>query len=231
MSGAWAASALDWWREAGVDTILDEAPRDWLNANPAPAAAPAKEEAPPPQAALPPTLPEFHAWLRTSDRFPPGPRLLPSGDPAGQLMMLTDMPGVEDARTGTLLSGELGAMFDRMLERIGRGRENVYLASMLPVRPAAGRLGSEDIAGLADIVRHHVALVRPDALLLFGDECSKALLGAPMAVARGRPHTLETEAGPVRTIVTMSLQFLFSQPRRRKDSLADLELLMEGLKP
>ena len=231
MSGAWAASALDWWREAGVDTILDEAPRDWLNAPPAPAPTAAKVEAPPPLEVLPSTLPEFHEWLRTSGRFPRGPRLLPAGDPAAGLMMLTDMPGAEDARTGMLVSGELGAMFDRMLERIGRSREKVYLASMLPVRPAAGRLGSEDVAGLADIVRHHVALVRPDALLLFGDECSKALLGLPMAAARGRPHLLETAAGPVRTIVTMSLQFLFSQPRRRKDSLADLELLMEGLKP
>ena len=27
-----ALSALDWWREAGVDTLVDEEPRDWLRA-------------------------------------------------------------------------------------------------------------------------------------------------------------------------------------------------------
>jgi len=32
-------SALDWWREAGVDTLVEDAPRDWLTAPmPAPAA-------------------------------------------------------------------------------------------------------------------------------------------------------------------------------------------------
>ena len=25
-----AASALDWWREAGVDTLVEDAPFDWL---------------------------------------------------------------------------------------------------------------------------------------------------------------------------------------------------------
>lgn len=230
MSGEWAASALDWWREAGVDTILDEAPRDWLNARRT-GAAPTPGPAPKPKEELPATLPEFHQWLRSSGRFPPGPRVPPSGDPTSGLMMLTDVPGAQDAAHGTLVSGETGAMFDRMLERIGRSRETIYLASMMPVRPATGRLPPEGVEELANIARHHIALVRPTMLLLFGDECSKALLGAPMAVARGRPHALETAAGPIKTIVTMSLQFLFSQPRRRKDSLADLRLLMEGLEP
>ena len=37
---ALAASALDWWRDAGVDTLVDDLPRDWFAA-PAPAASPA----------------------------------------------------------------------------------------------------------------------------------------------------------------------------------------------
>ena len=229
MSSDWAASALHWWQEAGVDTIVGETPRDWLNA--APRTAPAQPAEPERRAPLPATLPEFREWLMSSEGFPPGPRLAPSGDPASGLMMLTDMPGPQDADAGALVSGEIGAMFDRMLERIGRSRDTVYLASMLPVRPASGRLQSARMAEIAELARHHIALVRPTMLLLFGDECSKALLGASMAAARGRPHALDTPSGPVNTIVTMSLQFLFSQPRRRKDSLADLQLLMEGLKP
>ena len=37
-----AASALDWWHEAGVDASIDEAPRNWLAAvEPVAAARPA----------------------------------------------------------------------------------------------------------------------------------------------------------------------------------------------
>jgi hypothetical protein len=53
----------------------------------------------------------------------------------------------------------------------------------------------------------------------------------PMAAARKRVHTIETPAGPIKAIVTMSLQFLHGQPKRRQDAMDDLNLLMEELKP
>jgi uracil-DNA glycosylase family 4 len=227
MGVSWAASTLLWWEEAGVDTIVGEEPRDWLSAK---ATAPAARTAPAAEA-LPNDLLAFQDWLLTSDSFPPGPRVGPAGDPASGLMMLIDMPAQEDAQAGALLSGELGAMFDRMLARIERNRESIYLASILPVRNPTGRLPANDIPRLAEIARRHIGLVAPRALLLFGDECSKALLGMPMTAARKRVHMIDTPAGPVRTIVTMSLQFLLGQPKRRNDAMEDLNLLKEELKP
>jgi len=42
-----ARSALAWWLDAGVDTLVQEQPRDWLR--PTPSRAPAKvAETPPP---------------------------------------------------------------------------------------------------------------------------------------------------------------------------------------
>jgi len=227
MATDWAASALDWWEEAGVDTIVGEQPRDWLK--PQSAAAPARAGAA--QEALPADPEAFRTWLLASDAFPAGPRVGPSGDPAAGLMMLIDMPGQDDARAGTLLSGDLGAMFDRMLGTMKRDRASIYLASVLPVWSPTGRLPKDDVARLAEIARHHIGLAAPRALLLFGDECAKALLGLPMTAARGRPHSLETPAGPILTFVTMSLPFLLNQPERRRDAMADLKLLTEELEP
>jgi len=227
MSTSWAASTIDWWEEAGVDTIVGEEPRDWLSAK-----APERAiHAPPVCDALPADLDAFQQWLLTADAFPAGPRIGPSGDPASGLMMLVDMPAQIDAPGGTLLSGELGEMFDRMLGRIERTRESIYLGSIMPVRNPNGRLPANNVARLAEITRHHIALAAPRAVLLFGDECSKALLGMPMAAARKRVHAIETPAGPIKAIVTMSLQFLLGQPKRRQDAMDDLNLLMEQLKP
>lgn len=226
MASGWAASALDWWEEAGVDTIVGEAPRDWLapkaKAAEAPPAAPAPDK-------LPADLDGFRAWLLGSDLAGSGIALAPEGDPASGLMMMIDMPSPEDAAAGGLLSGEIGAMFDRMLARMGRSRETIYLAPMLPVRNPAGKLPPNDVERIAQIARHHIGLAAPRALLLFGDECSKALLGRAVALARGSVHAIETGAGPVPAFVTMSLQMLLKLPERRRDAMADIEMVMAEL--
>ena len=117
MASSWAASALDWWEEAGVDTIVGETPRDWLKpARRRPRAAPAEPPAPAP---LPDTLDAFHDWLATSAELPfaapvGAARGAGRAIPASGLMILVDMP-----------SRRCGG------PAVGRGRR--------PVRPDAGR--------------------------------------------------------------------------------------------
>lgn len=229
MSVDGAASALSWWREAGVDTIVGETPRDWLN--PAPA-RPVAGEAPAADPMLPATLADFQAWLMTAQRPDfAGPRVGPAGDPAAGLMILTDMPSAADVEAGALLSGEAGALFDRMLAAIGRGRDNAYLASLSPARPATGRIEPASLDALGRIARHHVALAAPKALLLFGDACGKALLGLAVGEGRGRWHALDTPAGRINALLTIRPEKLLKQPGLKKHAWEDLQRLMEGLKP
>jgi DNA polymerase len=226
MSSSWAASALDWWREAGVDTIVGESPRDWLETKAKAAPAPPQPPAP---AALPDTLAGFHEWLASSADLPfaaPSARRdLPAGDPASGLMVLVDMPSPE----GGLLAGEAGALFDKMLLAIGRGRETIYLASLSPIRTPTGIIEERHVARLGEIARHHIALVAPRTLLVFGDTGGKALVGAPVPGARGRWHEVATETGPVKTLVTIKPEKLNDVPAMKKLAWADLQLLMEAL--
>ena len=58
-----AASALDWWHEAGVDTLVDDTPRDWFAAPEPlvlPATAPITPVATP--SAMPVLLADFLNW-------------------------------------------------------------------------------------------------------------------------------------------------------------------------
>src|SRR5205085_12592416 len=50
MASRWAESALTWWEDAGVDTIVGEEPRDWLAGPKKPAASPAQDRRPTPPA-------------------------------------------------------------------------------------------------------------------------------------------------------------------------------------
>jgi DNA polymerase len=237
-----AASLLAWWSEAGVDVALDEAPRNWLK--PAPRAQPAPAIALPPSAAPaaqpdgdapPDQLDLFQAWLAASDRIPyaapSAPRVCPAGDPAAGLMVVTDMPTGDDCNAGILISGDSGRLFDRMLAAIGRDRSTIYLAALSCLRSPDGRLNSEDAKQCAMLARHHAGLVMPKALLILGDAASKALLGLPMVQARGRWHALDTPAGPVKALVTLPPSSLLAQPAFKAHAWADLQRLIEELKP
>jgi uracil-DNA glycosylase family 4 len=227
MTSSWAASALDWWREAGVDVLVGEEPHDWLNAKAK--SAPAAPAPPPPQA-LPDTLDGFRDWLAATVELPfagPGVRRdLPEGDPGSGLMVLVDMPSAE----GGLLAGGAGALFERMLLAIGRSRETIYLASLSPVRAPTGMFNDKYAPRLGEIARHHLGLVAPRTLLAFGDTCGKALLGAPVTAARGKWHEVATPAGPVKTLVTIKPENLIERIDLKKLAWADLQLLMEELK-
>jgi uracil-DNA glycosylase len=223
-----AASVLRWWGDAGVDVLLDEKPRDWLK--PAAPAAPAevKGQAPPEQLGL------FRAWLAESPALPyatpAAPRVCPSGDPESDLMILTDMPSSEDCAAGTLISGEAGRLFDRMLAAIGRSRDTIYLAALSCLRSPDGRFNTDSAKSCAALARHHAGLVKPKALLIFGDAASKALIGLPLAQARGKWHDLPTHAGPVRALVTLPPSYLLNQPAAKAHAWADLQRLVEEVK-
>jgi DNA polymerase len=154
-------------------------------------------------------------------------------------MMITDVPGAEDVAAGELFSGEQGALIDNMLrnfaERLLGGakldRETIYLAPFSPIRPAAGRIDPDGVRFLAETMRHHIGLVAPRAVLIFGDSCARALLGMPMTQARGAWHELATPAGSVPAIVTIRPQELLSQPKLRTHAWSDLQLLAERLQP
>lgn len=231
-SPAAAASALQWWADAGVDVIVDEEPRDWLRPKAATPAAARIEPEPSPET-LPDQLDLFEAYLTDAGDLPfaspSAPRVCPSGDPAAGLMVLTDMPAGEDCAAGTLLSGEAGRLFDRMMAAIGRDRASLYLASLSCLRSPDGRFTSETATRCATLARHHIGLAGPRALLLFGDACSKALLGLPMAQARGRWHEIATHAGPIRTVVTLPPSYLLDQPSAKALAWIDLQMLAEGL--
>jgi DNA polymerase len=260
-----AASLLSWWADAGVDTLIDETPRDWLRpASPAPntISHPGESRGPAPTSGKseqtpallgpgvrrddsaglgrehdtpPDQLDLFRAWLKDSPNLPfaapQAPRVCPSGDPASGLMMLADMPGAQDCSSGTLLSGDAGRLFDRMLAAIGRDRDSIYLASLSCLRSPDGRIGGEPGGRCAALARHHIGLARPRALLLFGDAASTALLGLNMAQARGRWHDLATHAGPVKAMVTLPPELLLRSPRLKAHAWADLQMLMQGLNP
>lgn len=230
-----AISALGWWLEAGADTLVDEAPRNWLRPTP-PREAEASTAAPAPAVpseaeSLPATIAAMHARLAdpalVADAI--GRPLPPIGDTASGLMLLADMPEPGDAAAGELLSGDAGRLLDRMLGAIGRDRASAYIAPLVPARPAGGRIAPPLAAELARLALHHVALAQPRMLLLLGDAPCRAILGLGLADARGHIHQVNHRNATVGVVATFPPRFLLREQGAKAQAWQDLRLLLGGL--
>lgn len=224
-----AASALEWWRDAGVDVLVADEPRDWLARRPPPdaVAAPLQVETP----ALPDTLDAFVAWRTGSDAPEAGwnaPIIAPSGIAGASVMVIVDMPEAGDAESGTLVSGPCGRLLDRMLAAIGMDRANIYLTALALARPVTGTLPPDLDHQLAELTRHHVAIVAPKRLLLLGQSVSRAILGPDGARQRGRLHVINHQGTKFPAVASLHPRFLLERPVAKAESWKDLQLLIRG---
>lgn len=223
-----AASALDWWHDAGVDTLVDDLPHDWLTGTFAPIDI---VETVPVAYTLPATLDAFLTW-RTGTAAPEsgwsGVMIAASGPATADLMVLVDCPERDDREA--MMSGATGRLFDRMLTAIGRSRADIHLTAVCAARPTGGQMPRETQARLGEIARHHVALVAPKRLLVIGDAASRAVLSTELTEARGRLQCFSHNGGK-RTDVVASFhpRFLLDKPAAKAEAWKDLQLLIGGL--
>lgn len=222
------ASALEWWRDAGVDILVDGNPRDWLaapTAPPPPVAAVAAE------ASLPGTLDAFLAW-RTGPEAPDagwgGEPVLASGPADAEFMVLLDQPDRDDCAEGRLLSGAAGRLFDRMLASVGLSRDAVYVAAVCVRRSATGRPARGSEGTLAEAAMHHLSLVRPRRLLLLGDAASRAMLASDASAARGILHGIDHKGGKSGAVASFHPRLLLQRPAAKAEAWRDLRLLRFG---
>jgi DNA polymerase len=229
LTAAEAASVLGWWIEAGVDVAIQEKPRAWFGGAARHADEPAREPVPAANATteLPDSLEAFRGWLGQSPSLPLGARtakrVLPLGIEAAEVMLLADMPTSEDAAANAPIAGPACELTQRMLAAIGFGAEPAYVANLSSVYSPGARLSASELDACAAIVRRQVALAKPRRLLLLGDGPCKALLGKPLAAARGHVHKVEG----VRTVATFHPRFLLDRPSNKALAWRDLLLLME----
>ena len=229
---ATTASALDWWREAGVDTLVEDQPRDWLApAVASPRAEPAAAIAAPAAATMPATLDAFLSWRvsATAPDFGWGPMIPPAGKLDSDLMVLLDMPERDDSPDSGLLTGPAGTLFDRMLAAIGRDRGSILLASLVAARPVSGRIDPAMTAPLVAITRHLIGLARPKRLLVMGDAANRALLETSAAATSPSFHVVNHEHGTIEAVATFHPRFLLAQPGQKARAWRDLQMVIGGI--
>jgi DNA polymerase len=229
------ASALEWWRDAGVETLAEDEPRDWLArpvvlaeavAGPAGEAIAATAA---PEVPLPDTLDGF-IFMRMGEAAPEADwltaRIGPNGPADADLMILTDMPEADDSES--LMSGTTGRLLDRMLAAIGQKRESVHLAPLAWARPLTGQVPADAEARLVELARHHIELVAPKKLLLLGQTANRVLGTTNGSAPANGIHDFNHSRGNTVTVATFHPRFLMERPAAKAEAWKHLLLLMRG---
>ncbi len=144
------------------------------------------------------------------------------GDPAARVMIVSEAPTKDEDRTGQLFAGTAGVLLDRMFEAIGMSRAaaSLYATSVLPWRPPQDRdPRPEDLAMMKPFLERHIALAKPDVLVLMGNSACHALLGK-----RGITRLRGTwaEACGVPAMPMFHPRYLMNNPLAKREAWADL---------
>jgi uracil-DNA glycosylase len=225
-------ASLGWWREAGVDCAFADEPVQWLTgpeAEPEPnpalpvlteppkarrSAAPSGAETPIlDRSVWPDSLPRFTEWWLTDPALDNGRtsgRVPPRGATGAEWMIVVPEPEAGDSES--LLSGPQGRLLDGFLRATGITAEDAYICSILPRHMPFADWPAIVAAGFADLLAHHVALVRPTRLI--------ALTGNTLPLPGNDPpnnshpsRRFNHEGGQVPLFVARPLATLLERPR------------------
>ena len=113
----------------------------------------------------------------------------------GKMLILTDIPSSDDDASGTILSGAVGELMDKMLAAIGLSRETVSIIPMIFWRTPGGRSPSEtELALSRPFVDRAIELLQPRVILTLGTLPATQMAGVNLAKSHGIPVVLENGA-------------------------------------
>ncbi|MEP3639736.1 MAG: uracil-DNA glycosylase [Paracoccaceae bacterium] len=143
------------------------------------------------------------------------------GVPGSRVMIVGEAPGRDEDREGKPFVGRAGHLLDKMLNAIDLSRDsNVYITNVLPWRPPQNRDPKPDeIAMMRPFLERHIALAKPDYLMIMGNISCLALLGK-RGITRLRGNWADVVGIPA--LPMFHPAYLLRNPAAKREAWADL---------
>jgi uracil-DNA glycosylase len=234
-STAATKSLVDWWKMAGVNYLVADAPVNWLVTDETETFQQVVNNPIMPISGIlsPADWPKNVTALQSAiaDGQPlPGNRYggksaAPVGNINGALMIISDLPDIEEIEAGQLGVGAAGRLLSNMIAAMGHNLTDCSLIALATTRPATGELPDEDLPLLATFALHQINLVNPDAVLILGSATCRALLGAELMGARGNLHYINQDVVKKAAVPTFHPRTLLARPNLKAQAWKDLQML------
>ena len=150
------------------------------------------------------------------------------GNPNAELMFIGEAPGADEDEQGEPFVGRAGQLLNNMIKAMGLRREDVYIANIIKCRPPGNRTPERDeCETCSPFLMRQIEVIAPKALVALGAVAAKTLLAinAPMSELRGRWYDFRG----TKLAVTYHPAFLLRDPRQKKETWKDLQMVMKEL--
>lgn len=169
-----------------------------------------------------------------------------TGNVHAELMFVGEGPGADEDEQGLPFVGRAGQLLNNMIAAMGLRREDVYIANIVKCRPPQNRTPERDECETCiPFLLRQIAAIRPKVIVALGATAARNLLAinSPMGELRGRWYdfrvnvTSQGRPDPggftAKLAVTYHPAFLLRDPRQKKETWKDLQMVMQylGLKP
>ena len=160
-----------------------------------------------------------------------------TGDPHAELMFIGEGPGADEDAQGLPFVGRAGQLLNNMIAAMGLKREQVYIANIVKCRPPGNRTPERDECDTCSpFLMRQINVIGPKVIVALGATAAKNLLGMndSMASMRGRfydfsPPSDGGEPFECKLAVTYHPAFLLRDPRQKKETWKDLQMVMRHL--
>jgi DNA polymerase len=164
------------------------------------------------------------------------------GDVQARIMFVGEGPGADEDAQGEPFVGRAGQLLNNMITAMGIRREDVYIGNVVKCRPPQNRAPERDeCETCGPFLMRQISVVRPEIIVALGATAAKFLLGVSdsMANLRGRIYDFHPtvpqgarERDPeftTKLVVTYHPAYLLRDPRQKKETWADLQMVMKYL--
>src|SRR5690349_8535559 len=150
------------------------------------------------------------------------------GNPRADIMFIGEAPGADEDEQGEPFVGRAGQLLNNMIKAMGIRREDVYIANIIKCRPPGNRTPErEECETCSPFLMRQIATIQPKVIVALGAVAAKTLLAinAPMSELRGHWYDFRG----TKLAVTYHPAFLLRDPRQKKETWKDLQMVMKYL--
>jgi len=144
------------------------------------------------------------------------------------LIIITDMPSVDDDLSGNILSGEAGEMINKMLNAIGMSRNSVSIIPLVFWRTPGGRTPTREELDLTHpFIDKMLMMLKPKIVLTLGTLAATEIAKTNLTAEHGKE--IESENG-YKIIPIYHPNYLILKPSAKKDVWTVLQNIQNLLK-
>jgi DNA polymerase len=150
------------------------------------------------------------------------------GNPHAELMFIGEAPGADEDRLGRPFVGRAGDLLTKMIEAMGKRRDDVYIANILKSRPPENRDPEPDeVAACEPFLLKQIQVIRPKVIVALGRIAVQNLLQTktPISQLRGQWRLYHD----IKVMPTFHPAYLLRNEAGKKPVWDDLQQVMREL--